>query len=288
MLRTTKRRLLEAINESGGTVGGPALLKEIGGEPKNLRAAAEELQSEGGIELKTLPQATGDTEFVALPGRQARAVLNRLIQPTSVALEILEAIDGGTGNDRVMIADLLKRLPGLDDRVIRSGLRYLEGKGAVKLSTSDQGHLFRVFLLPLGQVLLHDGLSPVPPPATQIGDRYEFHGVSNSLIAVKSTLQEVNQRLTSSSLPDPTKEKAQELLASLLDATAQLPDEHKENGERIADYAAHLVKESARKEPDKRMMEVTAEGLKEAAMAIISITPAIITIVHQLIPLLLH
>ncbi len=117
------------------------------------------------------------------------------------------------------------------------------------------------------------------------GDTYNFSGEFNGAnVNVRSTLQDVNQ--TINSLPranEADKAELQRQIAQLNRVLQEAPDDKKETADAIAQYAEALVETANSDKPNKIKMEISADGLKQAAENLAGIVPDVVKIAGAIV-----
>jgi ElaB/YqjD/DUF883 family membrane-anchored ribosome-binding protein len=121
------------------------------------------------------------------------------------------------------------------------------------------------------------------------GDTFNMSGdFRGANVNVKSTLTNVSQ--TVGALPnaeEAVKAELQSLLTQLNDALQEAGKERPKEAEAVAQQAGMLVETATKEHPNPVMVNINAEGLKRAAETLASITPAVLTIVTQIIATIL-
>ena len=117
------------------------------------------------------------------------------------------------------------------------------------------------------------------------GDTYNFSGEFNGAnVNVRSTLQDVNQ--TINSLPranEAEKAELQRQIAQLNRVLQQAPPDKKEEADAVAKMADALIKNADSGSPNKMMLEITGDGLKQAAENLAGIVPDIVKIAGAIV-----
>ena len=117
------------------------------------------------------------------------------------------------------------------------------------------------------------------------GDTFTMSGdFRGANVNIKSTLTNVTQ--TIGALPDAessTKAELEKLVAELNDALQQVPDDKAEEAEAVAQSAEALVEKAAEEKPNKTMVQITGEGLKQAAQNLADVTPIVLNIATQIV-----
>jgi ADP-ribosylglycohydrolase len=62
-----------------------------------------------------------------------------------------------------------------------------------------------------------------------------------------------------------------------------VPEEHSDDAEAVAELARSLVENATKAKPNKKMFEITAEGLKKAATNIAAITPPVLATIQAIL-----
>ncbi len=117
------------------------------------------------------------------------------------------------------------------------------------------------------------------------GDTFTMSGdFRGANINIKSTLTNVTQTIGTLPTDDPSaKDELERLIQELNDALQQAPDDKAEEAEAVAKSAELLVKTAAEEKPNKTMVQITGEGLKQAAQNIATVIPAVVTIATQIV-----
>ncbi len=106
-------------------------------------------------------------------------------------------------------------------------------------------------------------------------------------VVVKSTLTNVTQSVASTeSLSADRRKELQALLAELQVALESLPSDRHEDAERVAKSAEMAVAEGTKESPNTSFLNITAEGLKEAAKAVVDIVPTVVSIAGRIVTFL--
>ena len=117
------------------------------------------------------------------------------------------------------------------------------------------------------------------------GDTFNISGdFRGSNVNIKSRLTNVRQ--TIGTLPhadDDTKAELQQLISQLNDALQAAPADKKEDAEAVAQMAETLVETAASEKPNKMMLQITGDGLKQAAENIAAVMPAVLGIALKIV-----
>jgi hypothetical protein len=118
-----------------------------------------------------------------------------------------------------------------------------------------------------------------------MADKIEMSGdFRGAVINIKSTLTNVQQAVGDirSSDGDARKELGN-LIGQLSENLQQLPAEHAEQAQAVAQTAEALVETAKADKPNKTMLQITGEGLKQAAKSLAEVMPAVVTIAGQIV-----
>lgn len=108
----------------------------------------------------------------------------------------------------------------------------------------------------------------------------DLHNVN---LNIASTLTDVSQTINAQMGSNPALEEVQQLIEQLKEILQQAPQESAEDAEAIAQATESFVKAAVAEKPNKRIVEITREGLQKAAQNIASVMPTVLTIVNQII-----
>lgn len=82
---------------------------------------------------------------------------------------------------------------------------------------------------------------------------------------------------------DPTKQELEKLITSLNTALAKIPADRAEDAEAVAAMAQDLMEKAAAEKPNKAILKITGEGLKQAAQNIADIVPDVVKIAGAIV-----
>ncbi len=121
------------------------------------------------------------------------------------------------------------------------------------------------------------------------GDDIEMSGdFRGAILNVKSTLSDVQQTIEKiQGLDDAGKAELQTLISQLEAALVKLPEEHDQNVEAISQTAQTLIETASEENPNKSLLEISGEGLKQAAQNLADITPNVVKIATSIVGLLI-
>jgi hypothetical protein len=139
---------------------------------------------------------------------------------------------------------------------------------------------------------------PLPPPDDDdtdvtiivqgditLGDQFNLSGdFRGAALNLKSTLNQVNQRVEALPGADESlKAELQRLIAQLSAALQLLPPEQAEAAEAVAQAAHLLVNEATDASPNQTILQISGEGLKQAARSLADLAPAVVSLAEQLV-----
>jgi len=124
---------------------------------------------------------------------------------------------------------------------------------------------------------------------TSTGDTYNFPGnFSGAILNVNATLKNVTQ--TIGALPwadDETKAELDRLVAQLQEQLRQVPPEKEEDAEAVAELTETLLDAANKEKPNKQLLQITGEGLKQAAKNLAAIAPDVVKIAGTIVATIL-
>lgn len=109
----------------------------------------------------------------------------------------------------------------------------------------------------------------------------DFRG---AILNIESILTNVSQSIGRIPSADPaTKDELKQLIKNLNEALQKVPPEKEEEAEAVAKSAKLLVDEVAKDKPNKTMVQISADGLKQAAKNIAGVMPTVLSIATQIV-----
>ncbi len=113
-----------------------------------------------------------------------------------------------------------------------------------------------------------------------MADRINLSGNFNgAIINIKSTLTNVQQSVGEIRTDDQnTRKELEKLIGQLSDALQNVPEKSHEQAEAVAETAKSLVDAAKAENPNKTMVKITGEGLKQAAQNLADVMPIVVTI----------
>lgn len=133
--------------------------------------------------------------------------------------------------------------------------------------------------------LTQSGLETAKPQQEIVmGNKYSFGNVTGSNVNVDSVLNQAVQSIgAASSVNDTEKQQLTELIEQLKNELQKTPSEKKDEADALAKIAKTLIEEGTEVQPNKTMVQITADGLKKAAENIASVMPSVLTIASSII-----
>lgn len=116
------------------------------------------------------------------------------------------------------------------------------------------------------------------------GDQYNLSGnFSGAMVNIKSTLTNVSQRIGAAPHGDAAaKAELQRLVEQLRAALQQAQPAQAAEAEAVAETAKAAVEQATKPQPNKTMVQISAEGLKQAAQNLAGALPAVIPLATQI------
>jgi hypothetical protein len=117
-----------------------------------------------------------------------------------------------------------------------------------------------------------------------MADRINLSGdFRGSIINIKSTLTNVQQSVGEIRTNDQSaKQELEKLIGQLSEALQKVPEASQEDAQAVAETAKVLVESAKAEKPNKTMVQVTGEGLKQAAQNLADVMPVVVTIAGQI------
>jgi hypothetical protein len=116
------------------------------------------------------------------------------------------------------------------------------------------------------------------------GDQFNMSGnFSGAILNIKSTLESVTQSISAAPHGDEaTKTQLQELIAQLSTALQQVPADQAADAEAVAETAKAAVEHATKEKPNKTMIQISADGLKQAAQNLAAVLPTVLPIATKI------
>lgn len=118
-----------------------------------------------------------------------------------------------------------------------------------------------------------------------MGDKFEMSGdFRGAIVNIKSTLKNVRQSVGDiPSADDSSKEELKNLIERLESTLEQAPEDKQDQAQAVAQTAQALVEQAKTDKPNKTMLKITGEGLKQAAQNFAEVMPTVVTIASQIV-----
>jgi hypothetical protein len=119
----------------------------------------------------------------------------------------------------------------------------------------------------------------------RMGDTFNMSGdFRGAIINIKSTLTNVNQTVAAwPNLDESAREELQQLIEQLSESLEKVPQDKVEEAEAVAQSAEHLVSVATEEKPNKTMIQITGEGLRQAAENLADVMPIVLTIATRIV-----
>jgi septal ring factor EnvC (AmiA/AmiB activator) len=109
----------------------------------------------------------------------------------------------------------------------------------------------------------------------------DFRG---AIVNIKSTLTNVQQSVGDIRAGDEKdKEELQKLIGELNEALQKVPESRAEDAVAVAQTTESLVEQAKTEHPNRTMLRITGQGLKQAASNLAEVMPAVVTIASQIV-----
>ena len=118
-----------------------------------------------------------------------------------------------------------------------------------------------------------------------MADRFDMSGdFRGAIVNIKSTLTNVQQSVGDIRTSDEsTRKELESLIGQLSEALQKVPAEHQEEAQAVAETAKVLVDTAKAEKPNKTMLQISGEGLKQAAQNLAEVMPTVLTIAGQIV-----
>ena len=118
-----------------------------------------------------------------------------------------------------------------------------------------------------------------------MADQFNMSGdFRGAIINIKSTLTNVQQSVGDIRTNDEdARKELGKLIEQLGEALQKVPTEKQEKAQAVAETAKALVDTAKSEKPNKTLVQVTGEGLKQAAQNLADVMPTVVTIAGQIV-----
>lgn len=121
-----------------------------------------------------------------------------------------------------------------------------------------------------------------------MGDNITIGDITNSNVNIKSKLNNVSQSI--GALPrgdDDLKAQLQALIQQLSAELQKAPAEQAEDAEAVAEAAKDLVEKATAEKPNKKLLSINGENLKQAAQSLAGVMPIVLDIATRIVTTIL-
>ncbi len=117
-----------------------------------------------------------------------------------------------------------------------------------------------------------------------MGDTTNFSGdFRGAIVNFKSTLTNVRQTVNAMPMADSAeKQELERLVVALSTALESLPDDKGELADALAQQTQGLIEEANKEQPNKTMLGISANGLKQAAETVADVAPKVLQVATQI------
>lgn len=118
-----------------------------------------------------------------------------------------------------------------------------------------------------------------------MADKFTMSGdFRGAVINIKSTLTNVRQSVGDMRNGDEsTRKELEKLIGELSEALQSVPAGSQEDAEAVAETAKALVDAASAEKPNKTILQISGEGLKQAAQNLAAVMPSVVTIASQIV-----
>ena len=123
-----------------------------------------------------------------------------------------------------------------------------------------------------------------------MADRFNMSGdFRGAMINIKSTLTNVQQSIGDiHSGDETTRQELETLIGQLSEALQNVPAERQEQAQAVAETAKMLVDTAKAEKPNKTMLQISGEGLKQAAQNLADVLPTVVNIAGRIVMAILN
>jgi hypothetical protein len=117
------------------------------------------------------------------------------------------------------------------------------------------------------------------------GDTFNMSGdFRGAMLNIKSDLQDVTQTIGRMPKADEiSKAELEQLVRALFEELQNAPAEKTEEAEAIVELTKDLVDKAVAEKPNKTTLQITGEGLKQAAQNIADVMPTVLSIATKIV-----
>jgi Small-conductance mechanosensitive channel len=118
-----------------------------------------------------------------------------------------------------------------------------------------------------------------------MGDQFNMSGdFRGAILNIRSTLTNVQQSVNEIRTDNlDARQELAKLIAQLSDVLRDVPDPRQEQAEAVAQTAKALIDTAKSEKPNQPLLQITGEGLKQAAQNLADVLPTVVTIAAQIV-----
>lgn len=122
-----------------------------------------------------------------------------------------------------------------------------------------------------------------------MGDQFHMSGdFRGAILNIRSTLSNVQQNVNEIRTENvDARQELAALIAQLSELLHDVPDSKQEQAEAVAETAKVLVDSAKSEKPNKTLLQITGEGLKQAAQNLADVVPTIVPIAAQIVTMVM-
>jgi hypothetical protein len=170
-----------------------------------------------------------------------------------------------------------------EDRYLQVA-QELGDKGFVRGEYAAGNRFFKILLESQGRETVRNNFRNLTSSRSAVTIEKLINIGNNNIVNVDSTLTSVNQSVQANSYISPTaKQELESLLKQLIDSLKDVPAENRDDAEAVAEMAKSLIENATKEKPNKPLVKISADGLKQAAENIAVIVPKVLLIAQAII-----
>lgn len=177
-------------------------------------------------------------------------------------------------------ADAVMKALGWDNNLYMEAAQVLGDEGFVKGQSADNNPFWLISVTSEGRKAVRSDFRRPEKVAGAIhtGNITTNIQGNNNQLSIGSILTAASQTIqVTSALEAKEKDEIKDLLDQLQQHLQEVPDDRADDAEAVAEMARSFVEGATKEKPNKKVLEITADGLKKAAENIASITPQVLT-----------
>lgn len=197
-------------------------------------------------------------------------------QTLATVLAAMNDLAKGPGGSYIVDKDIAAKI-GQEVEEVRDYMDILEERGLTQSANSAGGYC--AALTAKGRMTLKD-------PHFRVDNRVSdvvIQGNTGVFVNINSTLHSVSQSVTTSPHFQSNKEEVTKLVEQLKEALGNIPPENADEAEAIAETAKALVTNADKEKPNRALLNISADGLKQAARNLATVAPEVLKTSLELI-----